>query len=125
MENQMKRILIIDDELDFCISVSDFLRQRGYATAFTIDPDEGIRMAKKTHPDLILLDIRMPGKDGISVLDILKKNSQAMSIPVIMVSALDDQATMRKAAASYNDGYITKPVSYERLITTIRDMLET
>lgn len=120
----MKKILIIDDELEFCITLSDFLKSRGYESAFSVSPDAGIEIAKKMRPDLILLDISMPGKDGIEVLNILKKHPQTISIPVIMVSALDDNDTMRKAAVSYNEGYIVKPFSYEHLITKIQDILK-
>ena len=70
----VKKILIIDDEKDFCFLVSSNLVATGkFAVAYATDSNEGIRLARKDPPDLILLDIRMPRRDGFEVLKILKK----------------------------------------------------
>lgn len=123
MNGNRKKILIIDDEEEFCLAVRDFLNMRGYAAAFCTSPDAGIKTAKNTSPDLILLDVRMPGRDGLEVLGLLKKDLRTTSIPVVMVTAMTDNETRMKASSSYSEDYITKPVSYETLLAKVRAVL--
>ncbi len=118
------KILLIDDEENFCFFVKKNLEQNGdFFVIYTTDPDKGIKLAQKNHPDLVLLDILMPKKDGFKVLEALKKNPKTLSIPVIMLTALGDEETKLKASALYNENYITKPVSYEMLRSEIEKIL--
>jgi len=118
------RILLIDDEENFCFFVKKSLEGNGdFSVTYTTNPDKGIKLAQRVHPDLILLDILMAKIDGFKVLEILKKNPKTLSIPVIMLTALGDEETRLKASALYNENYITKPVTYEMLRLQIEKTL--
>ncbi len=111
-----RKILLIDDEEDFCFFVKRNLEISGeYSVIKTTDPNKGINVAQKDSPDIILLDIMMPRKDGLKTLEVLKKNKKTMSIPIIMLTAVEDEGTKLKAAHSYCEDYVVKPVSCEML----------
>ena len=118
-----KEILIIDDEKDFCFFVKKNLEQRGdFSVLIATDPDKGIRIAKRKTPDLILLDISMPKKDGFTVLDILKKNTKTIFIPVVLLTAVVEDDAKVKASGLYGEDYITKPVASEALAAKIDEV---
>jgi DNA-binding response OmpR family regulator len=124
MASTKNRILLIDDEESFCFFVKKNLEQSGdFSVIYTTNPEKGIKIAQKIYPDLILLDILMPQKDGFKILGILKKNPKTLSIPVIMLTALGDEETRLKATALYNENYITKPVAYVTLRLEIEKTL--
>jgi len=115
-----KRILIIDDEPDF----SEVLRKRisfmgEYEVAIAKDGKEGIKKAKENKPDLIFLDIMMPGIDGFEVLKRLKKDIKTISIPVVMLTALTDDESKIKASQLYDEAYMSKPTEAEALQAVI------
>jgi len=115
---------MIDDEEDFCFFVSKNLENTGeFAVTYTTDPDKGLRIARSKVPDLILLDNRMPKKEGLKVLEILKSDIKTISIPVIMLTALEDEQLKQKASWLYIERYITKPAGLETLRTEIDKVL--
>lgn len=120
-----KRILIIDDEESFSRLVK---RNLELTNDFEVDVaregKEGIRLAKKIKPDLILLDILMPGMDGFSVLEKLKKGNDTITIPVVMLTAKGDEASKNKAAQLYDELYITKPIDAPELKAKIEKVLK-
>jgi len=119
-----KRILVIDDEEDFCFFIKQNLEKNGgFAVTYTTDPDKGIRIAQKELPDLILLDIIMPKKTGIKVLEVLKQDKKTMLIPIIMLTAVEDNQTKLKASHYYSEDYIVKPVTYALLKAKIDEVL--
>jgi len=106
-----KTILIIDDEEDFCYFVKKNLEAiSNYEVITATKGKKGIQIARKKKPDLILLDIMMPGIDGLEVLKRLKKNENTQNIPVIMLTAKDEDESKIKALGSFCDDYIVKPV---------------
>lgn len=110
------KILLIDDEESFCYFTKKNLEETGeFEVATAISADKGIKMIRKYKPDLILLDIVMPGKDGFEVLETIKKNEKTRSIPVIMLTAKGENSYKRKAARLYDEDYITKPVEVAEL----------
>ena len=120
-----KKILLIDDEKDFCFFVKNNLELTGeFKVVYATNPDKGIRLARQDPPDLILLDILMPRKDGFKVLDMLKKNSKTLSIPIIMLTAVGEDEAKIKAVAAYCENYITKPVGFDTLRTKIDAVFE-
>ena len=112
----MKRVLIIDDEEEFvsCMKTNIELRD-GYEVITALDGEEGLREAQRGKPDLVLLDIKMPGMDGFEVLKRLKENKDTRSIPVIMVTAKTEDDVMMEALKLHDDGYVIKPVKIEEL----------
>ena len=124
MNRRTKRVLIIDDEKDFGF----FLKHNLVSTGeFTVDyaqnPKRGIQIARRKRPDVILLDIRMPSTDGITVLEELKSGARTLGIPVIMVTALEDEAIKIKASGSYAQDYLVKPVGYETIREKINELV--
>jgi len=120
-----KRILIIDDETNFCKVVKLNLERSGDFVVYTAtNAKEGVNLAKKIQPNLILLDIIMPVLDGFKVLKKLKKDKDTLEIPVIMLSALKDDMPKLKAAQLYDEAYITKPIESSDLKNEIEKVLK-
>jgi DNA-binding response OmpR family regulator len=112
----MKKILIIDDEKEFCAFIKETLELTGkYEVITATDGRSGMKIAMSQKPDLVLLDIMMPVVDGFKVLETLKKDEKTISIPIIMLTAKDDDESMTKAATLYDQDYIVKPVKIEEL----------
>ncbi len=92
----MKKILFIEDESGLQRALSEFLTQEGYTILSALDGDEGLRIAKREMPDLILLDLILPRRDGFEVLTELKKD-ETKSIPIIILSNLEENADVQRA----------------------------
>ena len=119
------RVLVIDDERGFCYFARKNLQDSGpFEVLIATDPKEGLLLAQREKPDLILLDVMMPQMDGFELLDRLKKNLDTATIPVLMLTAVGDPQVQRSAASFYNDGYIVKPVTFEVLRSRIDAVLQ-
>ena len=120
-----KKILIIDDDKDFTEIVKTSLEGSGeYQVMVENKGTRGLYAARKLKPDLILLDLRMPYMDGFEVLEALKKDAKAMSIPVVMLTAVDSEDAKIKAVQQYSEDYLTKPLSAKVLKTKIDEILK-
>ena len=109
-------ILVIDDDPSVQDIMSRFLTRLGFEVAAATNGEQGLAMAKKVRPAVITLDVMMPGLDGWEVLKMLKADPELASIPVIMVTIVDNEITAVKLGAS---GYLVKPVDRERLAELI------
>jgi DNA-binding response OmpR family regulator len=118
-----KRILVVDDEMDFVKMLQARLRIEGYEVLVAEDGIKGIQMARKEKPDLIILDIMMPGLDGHSVCDTLKKSILTWSIPVIYLTARTGQADELLAMEKGARYYLTKPYNPSMLLEMIKSAL--
>jgi len=119
-----EKILIIDDEKDFTHFVKENLQLiSNYSVVTASKGKKGIRAALKENPDLILLDVTMPGIDGFEVLKRLKKNEKTYLIPVIMLITKSDDESKLKVSGIYADDYIVKPVETKALRAKIHDIL--
>ena len=120
-----KKILIIDDEENFCLLVKRNLELMGdFEVGIAINGKKGINIAKKTKPDLILLDILMPDTDGFEILERLKKDEKTIAIPVVMLTAKGDKASKVKASQLYDEEYIIKPIEPPDLKAKIEEVLK-
>ena len=119
-----KKILIIDDDKKF-ISLVKVTTQliSNYTFITASSGKKGIRAALKETPDLILLDVMMPGMDGFEVLKRLKKSEETQYIPVIMLTAKNEDESKVKAAGLYCEDYIVKPVEIKVLKAKIHKVL--
>lgn len=116
-----KRILVIDDEQDIRDGVCYWLKLAGYSPIVAGDGNSGIETAKAQSPEAILLDVRMPEKDGIETLNELRKDGATHEIPVVMLSAsLRDEIRALDAGARY---FLQKPYDGTRLLSTISAVL--
>lgn len=122
---ERKRVLLIDDEEDFCTVVKAGLEAKGnFEVIVALNGKEGLEVARMAQPDAILLDITMPVMDGFKVLEGLKKDRSTVAIPVIMLTAREEPEYKRKATQLFNEGYLTKPVEFSVLISTIEEVLK-
>jgi DNA-binding NtrC family response regulator len=109
----MRKILIVDDEIDICDFVKNFFQERGYKVLTALSGEDAIAIAKAEKPELILLDIKMKGMDGIAALKHLKEINRDNK--VIMVTAIDDQDRMDEASRLGACDYRTKPLMLDYL----------
>ncbi len=117
--NTVKKILIADDEPDILEIVQYNLQNEGYEVATAKNGNEAIELAKRFNPDLIILDIMMPGKNGIEVCNILRMQPAFNDTLIIFLTALSDEGTEVKGLETGADDFITKPVSPKVLISKV------
>jgi len=117
--NTVKKILIADDEPDILEIVQYNLQNEGYEVATAKNGNEAIDQAKRFNPDLIILDIMMPGKNGIEVCNILRMQPAFNDTLIIFLTALSDEVTEVKGLETGADDFITKPVSPKVLISKV------
>jgi len=117
------KILIVEDDRDIAGMVEYNLIEEGYETISAFNGEDGVRLAKKERPDLIILDIMLPIIDGFEVCKILKKEQITSDIPVIILSAKSQETDKVVGLELGADDYITKPFSPRELIARIRAIL--
>jgi len=118
-----KRILIVDDEVSLRALVRVNLEVDGLEVSEAVDGIEAMNMLKESQPDLILLDIMMPGKDGIEVLEELAADEKLRGIPVILLTAKGELEDLERGAALGARGHITKPFDPEQMVRTVKAAL--
>lgn len=111
-----KRILVVDDEPDIVEVVKTRLEMGGYEVITASNGPEGLKAAKEGKPDLLLLDVSMPGMDGFEVLTKLKADPDIASIPVIMLTAKSEFKYIEKAQELKVTDYIIKPFKSDELL---------
>jgi two-component system, OmpR family, alkaline phosphatase synthesis response regulator PhoP len=120
MESNLGKILVVDDEQDIVEFINYNLKQAGYETATANNGDEAIRKAEAFKPDLILLDIMMPEKDGLQTIQQLRRNPELDSTIIIFLTALSDEKSEIEGLKMGADDYIAKPIKPELLLTRLR-----
>lgn len=119
----MKKILIIEDEKDIHELIAYNLEQEGYEILSSFSGESGIEKAMSEKPNLILLDIMLPGMNGLDVCRELKSNDKTVSIPIVMLTAKNEDVDIITGLELGADDYITKPFSPRVLIARIRAIL--
>ncbi|MBC7937736.1 MAG: response regulator transcription factor [Rhizobacter sp.] len=114
-----RKVLIADDEPDILEIIQFNLQQEGYDVVTAKNGDEAIEKAKKTKPDLIILDIMMPGKNGIEVCNLLRMMPDFKETLIIFLSAMSDESTEIKGLETGADDYLTKPISPKVLLSKV------
>ena len=120
---EKKRVLIIDDELDFVKMLQARLRIEGYEVLSAEDGPKGIQAARKEKPDVIILDIMLPGMDGHMVCDMLKKSTLTWSIPIIYLTAKTSQADEFLAIEKGAKYFLTKPYNPAMLLEMVKSAI--
>jgi len=113
----MAKILIVDDEVEICKVLQSFLRDRGYEAEYATSGEEALALAEKERPDLVLLDIRMPGMDGVQLLRRFKEMDP--EVKVIMITGVTDEDVGRALLKHGASDYITKPIDFQYLETSV------
>ena len=117
LETGSSRVLVIDDDAAVRDLMTRFLGKEGFRVATAAGGEEGLRLARELQPDVITLDVLMPGMDGWSVLAALKADAALADIPVVMLTMLDDRNLGYALGAA---DYLTKPIDRERLVARAR-----
>ena len=119
-----KIILAVDDEPNILMSIEFILDMEGYEVHTARDGDDALEAAERVRPDLILLDINMPRKDGYEVCRILRKREHMAGTKVIMLTAKGQALEKKKGLEVGADEYVTKPFSADELLSAIRTCLD-
>lgn len=114
------RILAVDDEPEVLEFLSKRLERYGYSVTTAPDGQEGLKAAVQQLPDLILLDIMMPRKDGMTMLRELQVDEKTRGIPVIMVTARGETSSVFEGREYGATDYIVKPIDFEQLLKYVR-----
>ena len=113
-------ILVIDDELEMCLSLSEFLQSKGYAARYTTNPREVAHLLENEKTDLIIMDIKMPEMGGIDLLKVIKKFDPAM--PVIMITGYPTVENAVQAMKYGAVNFYTKPLRLSELLQEIHEL---
>ena len=116
----MPKILVIDDEPNIQKLAEANLTARGFQVLVAADGEEGVRLAQREHPNLILLDLRLPGMSGWDVLMILKTDRKLRKIPVIIMTATVPQSEESKSLSMRTAGYLVKPFDINEMMRQVR-----
>ena len=120
----MSLILIVEDNDKNLKLVRDVLQAKGYQTIEAGTAEDGIVLARDRMPDLVLMDIQLPGMNGIEALKVLRADAATARIPVIAVTASVMQQDRNLITEAGFDGYIGKPINLKEFLDTVRAMLE-
>ena len=119
----MARILIIEDNRANMKLASLLLHNAGHTVLCAVDAETGLTLARTDHPDLILMDIQLPGMDGLAATALLKQDPATAAIPVIALTAMAMKADQEKTRVAGCDAYIAKPLRYQELYAAIDTLL--
>lgn len=117
------KILVVDDEPEITEIVETFLTENGYQVLTENIPTKAVEKAKAFKPDVILLDIMMPGVDGYDVCQTLKNDPEFSTVPIIFLTGRDRNDDMGRSFKSGGDMFIKKPFSCERLLEIVNIVL--
>ncbi len=118
-----KTVYIVEDEEDIVELISFNLKREGYVIEVAMDGDHAIEEIPRVMPDIVLLDLMLPGADGLEVCRSLKKSHRTEGIPIIMVTAKGEESDIVSGLELGADDYLTKPFSMKVLVARIRSVL--
>lgn len=119
----MPRILVVDDDAVNRDIVRTRLEAAGYEVSEAANGEEGVSLAQELVPDLIILDVMMPKVDGLLACRILKSNAGTRNVPVLMLTARNQQLEELRGWESGADEYLTKPCDHKQLLDTVARLL--
>ncbi len=116
------RVLIVDDEPNIVVSLEFLMRKAGFETAVARDGDEAVAAVDELEPDLVLLDVMMPKRDGYDVLQHLRSTGRT-ELKVVLLTAKGRESEVTKGLSLGADAYVTKPFSTSDLVETVARLL--
>jgi len=119
-----RRILVVDDEPDVLAVTGYRLRKAGYKVATAPDGQGALDEMRRSRPDLVLLDLRMPGMDGIDVCRHIRQDENLKDVPVILLTASSDSIAREQVRQAESDGLLLKPCDLTVLLDTVQRLLE-
>jgi len=118
-------VLIVEDNVANMTLAVFLLQSAGHTVITAIDAEAGLTLARDQHPHLILMDIQLPGMDGLEAIAQLKRDDATRAIPVIALTALAMKGDEERIRAAGCDGYIAKPLAYRDFLATVSAQLAT
>lgn len=118
----MKKILVVDDKAEICEFLKAFFEDRGFDVTVGYTGLQALELVEKVRPFVVLMDVQMPGMDGLSALKQIKQKYP--DIKVIMVTAVETREKIEEAMRAGADNYITKPLSLEYLEKDVQEKIE-
>lgn len=119
----MSKILIVDDEPNIVLSLEFLMKQAGFQVRTASDGEAGLSAVTAEHPDLVLLDVMMPRKNGYEVCQAIRENPDLKAVRIIMLTAKGREVEREKGLAMGADDYITKPFSTQEVVEKVQAML--
>lgn len=119
----MRRILVIDDDPGFAKLADSVLRTQNYEVTVSRDAPQGLEMAIKQPPDLIILDVMMPIINGYNICRLLKSQAHLKNIPVILLTSRASEEDRRIGEEAGANAYLSKPLNTEELFQKVKDLL--
>lgn len=122
----MKKILVVEDDPVNQMILSDFLAANGYETVAASTGPEGIERFERDAPDLLLVDVQLPRKNGFELVREIKGRPTGKNVPILLMSAVyndRDQSSRTIQLGTLADGYLSKPFDLVQLLTTVRQLL--
>jgi len=123
VEKKKPHILLVDDDKELVRLLKTLLSLHGYKVSTSFDGDDGLRKAEELKPDLVILDVRMPGKSGLEVMAEMREDPETMHVPVLLLSAVSDESIIVQGLKSADD-YVVKPFRALELEARIKKVLE-
>lgn len=118
-----KRILIVDDEPNIVVSLEFLMKREGFEVAVAMDGEAALKSVEEKTPDLVLLDIMLPKKNGFEVCQTIRANPELQAVKIVMLTAKGRDTEVAKGTALGADAYMTKPFSTRELVTKVAEML--
>jgi two-component system cell cycle response regulator DivK len=115
----MARVLVIEDNVSNMELATFLLESAGHTVLPATDAEAGLATAAAERPDLVLMDIQLPGMDGLQATALLKASAETSSIPVVALTALAMKGDAERIHAAGCDGYIAKPMAYREFLATV------
>ena len=119
----MGKVLVVEDNPANMTLATFLLKSAGHTVLSATDAESGLTLARSDQPDLILMDIQLPGMDGLQATALLKADASTRAIPVIALTALAMKGDEERIRAAGCDGYIAKPLAYREFLATISNLL--
>lgn len=119
----MPRVLVVDDEPNILLSLEFLMQQAGFDVTTAEDAERAQTLISQQVPDLILLDISLPGMSGFDLLELLRADESTRSLPVVMLTAHGREVEKEKGMALGASDYITKPFSTRELVSRVQTLL--
>jgi DNA-binding response OmpR family regulator len=118
-----KKILIVDDEPNILMSLEYLMKKEGFDVDVATDGDAALAKAASFHPDLMLLDVTMPKRNGFEVCEALRADAGHDALKIVLLTARGGDSDIAKGSGIGADAYVTKPFSTKDLVTRVKSML--
>ena len=120
-----KHVLIADDEANIVISLEFLMQREGHRVTIARDGDAALEAIRRERPDLVLLDVMMPGRSGFEVCQAVRADEALANVKIVLLSAKGRDTDLAKGSALGADAYMTKPFSTRELADKVRELLGT